>query len=802
MTDVLTWFGGGTDDYVQDHGAPIAGAFLDVWDDPTPGSGAVLNDLRQFDTSGVLQTVTRVTCDSRGYYRFAVNNNNGPVYIDPGIPGQSFRFQVNPANLTTRLEALEAAIGAAPSAPVDHGVWASGVSMLRGDYFTSPTTGERRTVAVAYTTPVTYNLAGLDLASTIPTSSGSSASALTPTSIKTAAYTAAAGDLVLVDATAGDVPIALPVGPANRVQVGVKLVATAAGHVATANVAGSVRFNLSTGATVALTIALLNQGAVFQYDTTNSVWIVLSDSVPLSQLDARYSPAAWSQSAADLRYAPLGAFLKEVAVWTGDLFVRGADEDPNGIDMIAAGAIHQLDAVTDLPPEGADAIVNVYKLTLPGNVESLIGTVTVPMGTAHGQFTYTGVGTGGSPDAAFADGDKIFARLAQVGSTFPGAGLKLRIALGGRTFPAVPTPGVPTGFGVTASDATSVTLSWGNGTNSSQGLLYRSNSNGDLVPYWNVGSVTSFVDRGPDGLGLAPGETHTYGIKGRRSSALSALSATAVGGSIAYSAWVKTDGTLDTTVVSPTIGGGGSAGQGITTVTQNGSLAALLKGGNSASSFAAADRVLLIGTNPAGAHSGYAVNTLMSPFNAGSLWEWDLASDTFNLSGTNPANYLQFQGSVNALRIGAKFGSWIPTSVTGQGTTAGSFQNISDPAYPVNLLGTTTRSSSGGLPYGFTLVNTAKYGFRFELQPPTGSGGTVSQVVVIRFGSEAQYGVRGATAASMPVFTTLTVTADRQQYRAPGMAAFQQQGVSAAAGTAGGVYLYDFQVAALTPVGA
>lgn len=57
-------------------------------------------------------------------------------------------------------------------------------------------------------------------------SGGGGGTTLTPTAVKTANYTAAAGDLVLCDISAGSFTVTFPTAPADKTQIGVKVVAS------------------------------------------------------------------------------------------------------------------------------------------------------------------------------------------------------------------------------------------------------------------------------------------------------------------------------------------------------------------------------------------------------------------------------------------------------------------------------------------------------------------------------------------------------------------------------------------------
>jgi hypothetical protein len=111
---------------------------------------------------------------------------------------------------------------------------------------------------------------------------------LTPTAVKTSAYTAAPSDLVPVDTTSGNVTITLPSAPADKTLVAVKQVTQGTGKTATVACGGTDVFN-KTGGGTSLTLSLTAQGAIFQYQASGGIWFITSDDLPLSQLDTRYT---------------------------------------------------------------------------------------------------------------------------------------------------------------------------------------------------------------------------------------------------------------------------------------------------------------------------------------------------------------------------------------------------------------------------------------------------------------------------------------------------------------------------------
>jgi len=114
---------------------------------------------------------------------------------------------------------------------------------------------------------------------------------LVPTSLKTSAYNAVAGDFVAVDASGGSVTVTLPTTPADKTRIGVKLINVSGSYTATVATGGSDVFNKTSGAT-SLSLSLLSQGVLLQYASSSGIWYVQADDLPLAQLDARYLGAA------------------------------------------------------------------------------------------------------------------------------------------------------------------------------------------------------------------------------------------------------------------------------------------------------------------------------------------------------------------------------------------------------------------------------------------------------------------------------------------------------------------------------
>jgi hypothetical protein len=118
---------------------------------------------------------------------------------------------------------------------------------------------------------------------------GGGGNTLAPTAVKTAAYTAAAFDLVPVSTASNPVTITLPSTPADKAQVAIKHVIQGASNAVTVACGGSAVLNKAGGST-SFMLPLVGQGALLQYKASGAIWYVLADDLPLAQLDGRFGP--------------------------------------------------------------------------------------------------------------------------------------------------------------------------------------------------------------------------------------------------------------------------------------------------------------------------------------------------------------------------------------------------------------------------------------------------------------------------------------------------------------------------------
>ncbi len=182
----------------------------------------------------------------------------------------------------------------------------------------SPTVAKVNGVAVTGT-PSTGQVitASSSSAATWSTPSSGGAQNLTPTAVKTSAYSPAAGDFVPVDASSASVTITLPTAPADKSRIEIKMINVASTNTVTINTGGSDVFNKAGGTTTA-TLSLLNQAVMIQYAATPAIWYVQSDDLPLTQLDSRYVEESNIQTAAQMR-STVGAPIVLASDQAGDL---------------------------------------------------------------------------------------------------------------------------------------------------------------------------------------------------------------------------------------------------------------------------------------------------------------------------------------------------------------------------------------------------------------------------------------------------------------------------------------------------
>jgi hypothetical protein len=186
--------------------------------------------------------------------------------------------------------------------------------------------------------------------STVTTALAGKAQVLTRTAVKTSAYTAAAGDFVPVDTTAGAVTVTLPTTPADKSRLGVKHIIQGSTNTVTVACGGSDVLNKAAGSTSA-TLTLANQGATFEYQASTGIWSVTSSDLPLTALDARFLQSGGSNT------------------WTGTQNFSGAAFiGPWQYSLAAVGDYIETGALTNTQNQLAEGVEIATPFWVPTNV--------------------------------------------------------------------------------------------------------------------------------------------------------------------------------------------------------------------------------------------------------------------------------------------------------------------------------------------------------------------------------------------------------------------------------------------------
>lgn len=222
---------------------------------------------------------------------------------------------------------------------------------------------------------------GLSFSSGTLSSTGGSADnlGLTPTAVKTANYTAAAGDFVPVDTTSGNVTITFPTAPADKSVLAIKHVIQGGSNTVSLALGGSDVFNKSGGSTSG-TLTLVNQAILLQYKSSGAIWYVVSDDLSLAALDSRYVPisgALGTPSSGTLTNCT-GLPIAGLSASTSTAIGVGSIELGNASDCTLARSV-----TARLTVEGTNVVLQTDAITiLAATTSGAIGVGTIELGHA------------------------------------------------------------------------------------------------------------------------------------------------------------------------------------------------------------------------------------------------------------------------------------------------------------------------------------------------------------------------------------------------------------------------------------
>lgn len=178
---------------------------------------------------------------------------------------------------------------------------ASASNYLRGDgIWAVPTASDASKLAIA------NNLSDLASVSTARSNLGVDQS-LVPTALKTANYTAVAGELVLIDLSVGFITLSLPNAPADKTCLAVKIIVASSGRTVTVLATGGATLN---GFGSGQSMSIFLQTMYLQYSSASNTWYT-QDALSVAALDVRFV-ASTATVAGDVTGSPTVISVKKI----------------------------------------------------------------------------------------------------------------------------------------------------------------------------------------------------------------------------------------------------------------------------------------------------------------------------------------------------------------------------------------------------------------------------------------------------------------------------------------------------------
>jgi lysophospholipase L1-like esterase len=171
------------------------------------------------------------------------------------------------------------------------GKWKPNTAYTAGDPVVNPS-GQLVTANTTFTSGATYSAANWTVTAG---GGGGGGATLTPTATKTATYTAAVGDLAMMNVAGGATTLTLPTAPADKSQVAYRAIGATAAVPLVINRGGSTDTIGTAGATSA-SIPLAEEVTVLQYDAANTRWLAIANVKTQASLDAIYNKRPTSSS--------------------------------------------------------------------------------------------------------------------------------------------------------------------------------------------------------------------------------------------------------------------------------------------------------------------------------------------------------------------------------------------------------------------------------------------------------------------------------------------------------------------------
>jgi hypothetical protein len=160
--------------------------------------------------------------------------------------------------------------------------------------------------------------------------------------VTTPTHTALPNEFTPLDTTANAIAVALPTAPPDGTRWGGKIVILGAGHGVTFQCGGADVLN-KTGGSTSGTLSLLSQAVGLQYKASDSIWYIVADDLPLSQLDARYDVAGAAAGAITtaeaFATAALSTALAGLAPAEAPVAAQGSGLTHSGVGATVGGVV-------------------------------------------------------------------------------------------------------------------------------------------------------------------------------------------------------------------------------------------------------------------------------------------------------------------------------------------------------------------------------------------------------------------------------------------------------------------------------
>jgi hypothetical protein len=179
---------------------------------------------------------------------------------------------------------------------------------------------------------------------------------LTTVAVQTANYSVNPNELVPIDATAAGLSVTLPAAPVDKARVTIKKI-DATTNIVTVACGGSDVLNKSGGSTTA-TLSLTNQSLTLQYYAASAIWYVVSDDIPLSQLDNRYPKLSIATAKGDLLAASAAGVVSRLGIGADGQALVADSSQVTGLKYAGVRTVYVGDTAPGVTPNVGDVWID------------------------------------------------------------------------------------------------------------------------------------------------------------------------------------------------------------------------------------------------------------------------------------------------------------------------------------------------------------------------------------------------------------------------------------------------------------